>query len=216
MQQAVCPRCGSGAEVRTVSELFDMLNGRQAQAMQGWQNQQGQFPGQGPYPGQGQGQPGQAPPGGYSYAGTGYSDYGPNGNQYGSGNQYGPGNQYGGSFGGGGDWDSSGDIGQDIANAVLGSAFKFVGRGIAKKMQKAYQDRVVPAMQAKAAQTQQQWQQSQADQAAIVQRYPDLRGCLKDQVVFLEGGTRVIPISELQMPVTLAQADAVVDKLRAP
>ena len=176
--------------------------------MQGWQNQQpGQFPGQGPYQGQGP-YPGQQPgQGGYTFAGSGYSDYGPNN----PGGQ----NQYRGSWGGG-DFDSSGDIGQDIANAVLGSAFKFVGKKMAKKMQQAYQDKVVPAMQAKQAQAQQQWQQSRADQDTIVQRYPDLRGCLKDQVVFLEGGTRVVPITEIRMPVTVAQADAIVDQLRAP
>jgi hypothetical protein len=209
MQQAVCPRCGSSAQVRTVSELFDMLNGAQNQANQGWQNQQpGQFPGQGPYQGQGP-YPGQPPgQGGYSYAGSGYSDYGAN-------NPGGP-NQYRGSWGGGGDYDSSGDIGQDIANAVLGSAFKFVGKRMAKKMQQAYEERVQPAMQAKAAQTQQQWQQSKADQDTIVQRYPDLRGCMQDQVLFLEGGTRVVPITEIRMPVTVAQADTIVDQLRAP
>ena len=81
-------------------------------------------------------------------------------------------------------------------------------------MQKTIQERVVPAMQAKAAQAQQQWQQSRADQAAIVQKYPDLRGCMHDQVVFLQGGTSVVPVSEIRMPVTLAQADALVDRLR--
>jgi hypothetical protein len=30
----VCPRCGSTAEVRTVQELFDMLNSMQNDAMQ--------------------------------------------------------------------------------------------------------------------------------------------------------------------------------------
>jgi hypothetical protein len=213
MQHAVCPRCGSSAQVRTVGELFDMLNGQQNQA---WQNQQpGQFPGQGPYPYQGQGpNQGQEPypgqqnsgQGGYTYAGTGYSDYGPNGPNnpnYRNSTQF-P------------DFDSSGDIGQDIANAVLGSAFKFVGKKMAKKMQQAYEERIQPAMQARAAQTQQQWQQSRADQDTIVQRYPDLRGCMQDQVLFLEGGTRTVPISQIRMPVTVAQADTIVDQLRAP
>ncbi len=200
MQQAVCPRCGSGTDVRTVGELFDMMNNVQANGPQAaWQNQQGPYPGGPGAPG-GPGGPGQGSGPTYTYAGTGYSDYGPNNNQYGGpyNNQYRP--SYDGDF--------SGDIGQDIANAVLGSAFKFVGRSIGKKVQQA--------AQAKQAQMQQQWQQSQADQAAIVERYPDLRGCMRDRVIFLEGGSRVVPITEIRMPVTLAQADAIVDKLRAP
>lgn len=190
-QQAVCPQCGSGAQVRTVAEFFDMLNGMQDQAMQrGQQAQQ-----QGPY-GDGQG---------YEFAGEGYSDYGPAGTRSGrSGNFDNP------LLGAGG------DIGGDITDAVMGTAFRFVGRAIGKRVQKKIQERVVPAMQARAAQAQQQWQQSRTDQAAIVAKYPDLRGCMHDQVVFLEGGSRVVPISEIQMPVTLAQADALVDRLRAP
>lgn len=203
MQQAVCPRCGSSAEVRTVAELFDMLNGMQDQAMQRAQGMQ-----QGPYPGPG-GPGGQGGPDGYggqgyTYAG-GYSEY----NQPGGAGQYRPRQSY--------DNDSfTGDIGQDIANVALGAAGKFLGRAIAKKAQKAFQDRVVPAMQAKAAQAQQQMQQSRAEQPAIVAKYPDLRGCMHDQVVFLEGGTKTVPIKEIPMPVTMANADILVGRLRAP
>jgi len=72
----------------------------------------------------------------------------------------------------------------------------------------------MPAMEAKAAQAQQQWEASKAEQDAIVARYPELRGCLADQIIFLEGGYRTVPVSELTMPVTLAQADDVVARLR--
>jgi hypothetical protein len=185
MQQALCPQCGSGAQVRTVAELFDMLNGMQDQATQRAQP-----------PGDGQG---------YEFAGEGYSDYGPAGTR--TSNPVNFDNPL---------FDAGGDIGGDITNAVMGTAFRFVGRAIGKRVQKTIQERVVPAMQAKAAQAQQQWQQSRTDQAAIVAKYPGLRGCMHDQVVFLEGGSRVAPISEIQLPVTLAQADALVDRLRAP
>ena len=97
---------------------------------------------------------------------------------------------------------------------MLGAAFKFAGRGIGKRMQKAYEERIAPVIEAKTAQARQQWQPSPDDQAAIVQRYPDLRGCMRDQVVFLEGGSRVVPISEIGSPITMASADAVVSKLR--
>lgn len=191
MQQAICPRCGSGAQVRTVAELFDMLNGMQDQAMQRAQQAQQQ----GPY-GDGQG---------YAFAGEGYSDYGPAGTRTSNPRDFD--NPL---------FDAGGDIGGDITNAVMGTAFRFVGRAIGKRVQKTIQERVVPAMQAKAAQAQQQWQQSKTDQAAIIAKYPDLRGCMHDQVVFLEGGSGVVPISEIHMPVTLTQADALVDRLRSP
>ena len=81
-------------------------------------------------------------------------------------------------------------------------------------MKKAYEEKIAPAMEARAAQAQQQSQQSKADQDAIVQRYPELRGCLADQLIFLDGGYKTVPMRELTMPVTLAQADAVVTRLR--
>jgi hypothetical protein len=49
---------------------------------------------------------------------------------------------------------------------------------------------------------------------AIVARYPGLRVCVKDQAVFLDGGSRTAPVSEIGMPVTPTQADAVVARLR--
>ncbi|HEY2579473.1 MAG TPA: hypothetical protein VGI74_24450 [Streptosporangiaceae bacterium] len=44
----------------------------------------------------------------------------------------------------------------------------------------------------------------------------DLRGCLHDQVIFLVGGSRTVPVSDIRFPVTLVQADTLVDRLRAP
>lgn len=206
MQQAVCPRCGSSAQVRTVSELFDMLNGMHDQAMQQAQQagQQGPYPGQGgPY--QGPGGPGQQGQG-YTYA-DGYSESRSPSGSYNRGRS---------SYDNDPSFDFTGNISEDITNAAIGGAAKFLGRALSKKVQKAVQERVVPAMQARAAQAQQQWQQSRNDQAAIVQRYPDLRGCLQDQVVFLAGGTKTIPISQLPMPITMAGADSAVSYLRAP
>lgn len=173
MGQAVCPRCGSGADVRTVAELFDMLNGAQDGAMQqAYMRQQTDW--------------------------ETYPDY-PN-------SRYRPttSNPY------------RDDPGEEIAGAVISAAFRFAGRAIGRRMQRAYEERIGPALEARAAQAQQQWQQSRSDQAAIIERYPDLRGCLRDEVVFLDGGSRSVPISEIQMPVTLAGADALVDRLRAP
>ena len=114
----------------------------------------------------------------------------------------------------GNDFDLGDNIAEDIGGAVFGVALGFAGRAIGKRMKKAFEDKVVPAMQARAAQSQQQWEQSKAEQDAIVTRYPELRGCMKDQVIFLDGGQRTVPVSELKQPVTLAQADAIVARLR--
>ena len=231
MGQSVCPQCGSGADVRTVAELFDMLNGAQGGAtQQAYPRQQTgpDYPGTYPdYPAQGYQSPGSAgtnpgsagtnPDHPYeSYQGPGIptADY-QNQNQ-------GPAPGYQGP-----DYPNSqrsrpamdnvlgDDPAQEIANAVLGAAFKFAGRSIGKRMQRAYEEKIGPALEARAAQARQQWQQSRDEQAAIVQRYPELRGCLRDQVVFLDGGSRSVPITEIRMPVTLAAADALVARLRA-
>jgi len=113
------------------------------------------------------------------------------------------------------DSDFSGDnIVDDIGGAVMGAALGFAGRAIGRRMMKAFEDKVVPAVQARAGLAQQQLQQQKGEQDAIVARYPELRGCTKDQVIFLDGGIRTVPVSELRMPVTLAQADQVVARLR--
>ena len=80
-------------------------------------------------------------------------------------------------------------------------------------MMKALEERVIPAVLARAAQAQQPGQQH-GELDAIASRYPELRGCAKDQVIFLDGGTRTVRFSELTRPLTLAQADAVVARLR--
>jgi len=268
MGQSVCPQCGSGADVRTVAELFDLLNGGQGgAAQQGYPGQQmgpdssaqgyqaagGQDSGSQGYQaagGQGSGSQGYQAAGGQDSGSQGYQAAGGQGpGSQGSGStdassdhpyqsyqgpgfpsqpyqppSSGPAPGYQGpdypnsqrrgptfdnAFGGD-------DLAQDIAGAVLGAAFKFAGRGIGKRMQKAYEEKIAPAVAAKAAQARQQWQPSPDDQAAIVQRYPDLCGCMRDQVVFLAGGSRTVPITEIRMPITLAQADAIVGRLRAP
>lgn len=179
-------------------ELFDMLNGMRGQAM-------GQ-PGYGPTPRM-------APPS--------------------SGKDTFVDRRYDGGTGFGG------DIGQGIADAVAGLAGNMMARKIGKRMRRAYEERIGPAMQARANRSQRdwgqgdwgqggpgqgdwgqgdssqgEWDQSASDEAAIVQRYPELRGCLRDQVLFLPGGTEVVPLSDIRLPVTLDQADALVARLR--
>ena len=52
------------------------------------------------------------------------------------------------------------------------------------------------------------------EQVAIAEKYPGLRACLTDQVVFLAGGSRVLPMAGLTGTITVAQADAVVARLQ--
>jgi hypothetical protein len=198
---SVCPQCGSSAEVRTARELFDMMNGAREQAFQ--RVNQFRRPGSGPAQGQWQGQ-GSADDDDYDHYNVEGSDPKLRTNR---GRNQG---QRGGDF----DYGSGDNLIDDVGGAVLGAALGFAGRAIGRRMKKAFEDKVVPAMEAKAAQAQQQWEQSKAEQDAIVARYPELRGCTKDQVVFLDGGVRTVPVSEIKMPVTLVQADSIVARLR--
>ena len=96
---------------------------------------------------------------------------------------------------------------EGIADAVLGAATKAIGRAIGSRMRRAYSERVVPAMAAR--------QEAMVRQRmAIAERHPDLRACLTDQVVFLAGGTRVLPLASALAVRTVEQSDALVAQLR--
>ena len=172
----MCPQCGSSAEVRTARELFDMMNGAREQAFQ--RVNQFRRPGSG-LPAD-SGRASRAAPMTTTTTTTtsrapiaSFAE--PDWNQ----------GQRRRDF----DFDSGGDnLIEDVGGAVLGAALGFAGRAIGRRMKKAFEEKVVPAMQAKAAQAQQQCEQQKAEQDAIVARYPELRGCTKDQVVFLDGG----------------------------
>jgi hypothetical protein len=105
----------------------------------------------------------------------------------------------------------------------MDAATKYVGRAIGRRLKRAFDERVAPAMAARAEQM--AGRQGQVadrqdgmlrEQIAIADRYPDLRACMNDQVVFLAGGRRTMPMptSGLADGFTLAQADAIVAQLR--
>lgn len=98
------------------------------------------------------------------------------------------------------------DIGQDITDVALGAAARFIGRAISRRVQQTVNERVLPTVA-----THQQAMLN--EQVAIAERYPELRACLDDKVIFLAGGNRVVPMVNLAT-VTLAQADAIVAQLR--
>ena len=98
--------------------------------------------------------------------------------------------------------------GDDIADAVLGAATKFIGRAIGRRVRRTFEERVVPAMAARQ-------EAVLRERMAVAQRHPDLCACLNDQVVFLAGGTRVLPLASALTVRTVEQSDALVAQLRS-
>jgi hypothetical protein len=52
------------------------------------------------------------------------------------------------------------------------------------------------------------------EQITIAERHPDLRACLTDKVIFLAGGSRVLPMPSVIGTLTTQPADALVAQLR--
>ena len=96
----------------------------------------------------------------------------------------------------------------------MGAAAKFVGGAISRRMKRAYEERVVPAMAARQEAMAGHKEAMLREQIAIAERHPDLRACLNDQVIFLAGGSRVLPLSSVTGGITIEQADALVAQLR--
>ncbi len=88
------------------------------------------------------------------------------------------------------------------------AAVKFIGRKIGRRVQRAYTERVVPALAARQ-------EAMLREQIAIAERHPDLRACLTDQVIFLAGGSRVLPMASIGGSLTVEQSDALVARLRS-
>ena len=95
----------------------------------------------------------------------------------------------------------------------MDAATKFVGRAISRRLKRAIDERAGPAMAAR--------QEAMArregmlrEQIAIAERYPDLRACLSDKLVFLAGGRRSVPMPRDLTGLTMTQADAIVAQLR--
>jgi hypothetical protein len=94
-----------------------------------------------------------------------------------------------------------------VAGLVGEATAKFIGRAISRRLKRTFDERVAPAMAARQ-------EAMLREQIAVAERYPDLRACLTDHVVFLAGGSRVVPLASLTGGITLEQADAVVARLR--
>ena len=95
----------------------------------------------------------------------------------------------------------------------MDAATKFVGRAISRRLKRALDERVGPAMAARQEAMARQ-EGMLREQIAIAERHPDLRACLSDQLVFLAGGRRTLPMPRDLSGLTMAQADAIVAQLR--
>ena len=179
-----CPQCGSTAGVHSISELAALAQ-MQLDKLQGAMPQPGA-------PQQGwnaEPQSGPAP---------GWAAEPQAGPPRGSGGWLGRTRDYG---------DSPVDsIDQAIADVALGAAARFIGRAVSKRAQRTVSERVMPALADRQ-------QAALREQIAIAQQHPDIRACMTDHVVFLAGGSRVLPIPNLGT-LTTQQADVIVAQLR--
>jgi hypothetical protein len=191
----VCPQCGSAAAVHSVEELAAMARTQLGEYSPGYAPPPPGFP---------------AAPSGFPEAPLGYPAGPPPESWQGPGpppgytGQQRPGRRSSGGSQGTG-FDTS--FGDDVADVVLTAATRFIGKAIGRRMKRTYNERVVPAMAAKQ-------EAMLREQIAIAERHPDLRACLTDQVVFLAGGSRVLPMAGLIGKLTLEQSDALVAQLR--
>jgi hypothetical protein len=179
-----CPQCGSTAGVHSIGELAALAQ-LQLDKLQGVTPQPGApqqgwnaEPRSGPAPGWA-GEPQAGPPpgsGGWSGRTRDYNDR---------------------------PLDS---IDQAISDVALGAAARFIGRAVAKRVQRVVNERVMPTVSANQEAT-------LREQIAIAEQHPDIRACITDKVIFLAGGNRVLPIPNLTT-LTAPQADALVTQLR--
>jgi hypothetical protein len=183
-----CPQCGSTAAVHSIGELASLAQ-MQLSRLQ---------PGAAPQPGAPQQGWNAEPQSGPVAGWAGEPQAGP---PTGSGGWIGRTRDYG---------DSPVDsIDQAIADVALGAAARFIGRAVAKRVQRTVNDRVMPAM----ADRQQAQQAALRAQIAVAEQHPDIRACMTDKVIFLAGGSRVLPIPNLGA-LTTEQADTLVAQLR--
>jgi hypothetical protein len=187
-----CPQCGSADAVHAISELAAMATSQLAQGQPGPAGPQQGYqaePQAGPLPGWAQ-EPQAGPPPGSAWPARGPV----------SGNPV-----FGGGFGNRPLGDGVGDA---VADAALGAVGGLIGRAIGRRVQRAMSERVLPTLAANR-------QAALREQVAIAERYPAIRACLTDHVIFLDGGSRVAPMPNLGT-LTMQQADALVAQLQQP
>ena len=200
---AVCPRCGSAEAVHSIVELAALARGRLGDQPPGAPPPQPGYaadPQPGPVPGYAADpQPGPVP-GWAAQPRSGPLPGGPPGS---------PPSRPARSAGDGlpDGLPVDGDIASAAAAVAASAAARFLGRAIGRRVQRTYEQRVLPALAARQ-------QALLHEQIAIAERHPDLRACLTDQVIFLAGGARTVPLASVTGMLTLEQSDALVAELR--
>jgi hypothetical protein len=99
-----------------------------------------------------------------------------------------------------------GNADNDLVGLALGGASGLIGRAVGKRVQAA-------AGQAQAALAQRRDAMLRT-QIAIADKHPDVCACFGDQVIFLAGGQRTLPMPNLAT-LTVEQADELVAALRS-
>ena len=82
-----------------------------------------------------------------------------------------------------------------MTDLVMDAATKFVGRAIGRLLKRAFDERVAPGDGRPPGADGRPGQDDMLrEQIAIAERYPDLRACMNDNVAFLAGGSRAVPV----------------------
>ena len=190
-----CPHCGSSVAVHSISELAAIARSQLAAAQYG--NPAGTQPGYAPGPQSGpvpgwaaEPQPGPVP----GWAAE--PQPGPISRQ-----RQRPGRTTGYDYG------AQPGVDEAVAGVMLGAAGRLIGRAVTRRAQRTVSERALPAVAARG-------EAMLREQIAIADKYPGLRACLDDGVIFLAGGSRVLPMPDLS-GITVAQADALVAQLAA-
>ncbi len=99
-------------------------------------------------------------------------------------------------------------LGDDLADIAMTQATRLIGGAIGRRIQRALDQQVLPALAARG-------QAMLRTQIAIAERHPDLRACTTDKVIFLAGGSRALPLKDVNIAtLTVEQSDALVAQLR--
>ena len=214
---AVCPQCGSAAAVHSIGELATLARNQLGQPQGNGPGYDPPTPADNPPPPVYDLPPGfnPPPPGGFGPPPPpGYQGPPPPG--YTGSARPGQPSQSGPSSPSGQpvrpmDWPGLGDVASaledGVADVVMGAAARFVGRAISRRVQRTVSERVLPALAVR-------HEAVMREQIAIAERHPDLRACLTDNVIFLAGGHRVLPLPSLAGGFTVEQSDALVARLR--
>jgi hypothetical protein len=102
------------------------------------------------------------------------------------------------------------DLGETIFDFAMAVTAHVLRVTVGRRMKQAYQQRIAPEI-ARGRQA------SLSQQLQLAERHPELRICTVDQMVFLPGGNRAVPASQIFRPHVSPDAalDALVAELRA-